>query len=53
MIDYRNAEGHACCCVRKCGYRMARIAARELNGEIVGHSVMSIPAGDDGEEFSC
>lgn len=54
MIDYRDEDGHRCAVVRTCGYRMAKVAARELKGEIVGYGVQTIRAGqDDGEEFSC
>lgn len=53
MIDYEESDERGTRSygvVRHCRYRMALVAARELNGRIVGHNATTIPAeGDDGE----
>lgn len=42
MIDYRNADGHACAEVSTGHYNSARAVARELGGKIVGWRVTGV-----------
>lgn len=47
VVEYRGSDGHPYSERRKGSYRMARVAARELRGRIIGHGGYTIRAGPD------
>lgn len=44
MIEYRDHEDRACCCVRTAHYNQALVMARELKGRITGCNVQTVDA---------